>query len=62
MTISRTLVPWVFLFDIGKRGSYSGWQADREGYYTRYFAHSRAGDMFWSPATEGGHLRRHERG
>jgi hypothetical protein len=53
MTISRTLVPWVFLFDIGKRGSYSGWQMDREGYYIRYFAHSRMGDMFWSPATEG---------
>ena len=53
LTISRTLVPWVFLFDIGKRGSYSGWPADREGYYIRYFAHSRTGDMFWSPATEG---------
>jgi len=53
LTISRTLVPWVFLFDIGKRGSYSGWQTDREGYYIRYFAHSRRGDMFWSPATEG---------
>jgi len=54
MTISRTLVPWVFLFDIGKRGSYSGWEADREGYYIRYFAHSRGkAEMFWSPATEG---------
>jgi hypothetical protein len=53
MTISRTLVPWVFLFDIGKRGSYSGWEADAQGYYIRYFAHSRIGDMFWSPATEG---------
>jgi len=54
ITISRTLVPWVFLFDIGKRGSYSGWEADAQGYYTRYFAHSRGrADMFWSPASEG---------
>jgi hypothetical protein len=53
MTISRTLVPFVFLFDIGKRGSYSGWKTDREGYYLRYFTHSRSGDMFWSPATDG---------
>ena len=54
ITISRTLVPWVFLFDIGKRGSYSGWEADSQGYYTRYFAHSRGRtEMFWSPASEG---------
>jgi hypothetical protein len=52
ITISRTLVPWVFLFDIGKRGSYSGWESDAGGYYTRYFTHSRSGDMFWARASE----------
>jgi AAA domain len=52
LTISRTLVPWVFLFDIGKRGSYSGWESDAGGYYTRYFTHSRSGDMFWARASE----------
>jgi hypothetical protein len=52
MTISRTLVPWVFLFDIGKRGSYSGWESDAGGYYTRYLTHSRSGDMFWARASE----------
>jgi len=52
MTVNRTLVPWVFAFDIGKRGSYSGWDVDAEGYYIRYFTHTREGDMFWAPASE----------
>jgi hypothetical protein len=51
ITISRTRVPWVFLFDIGKRGSYSGWERNGEGYYSCYFSHTRRGDMFWSPAS-----------
>jgi hypothetical protein len=52
MTINRTRVPWVFQFDIGKRGSFSGWTPDREGYYIRYFTHTRQGDMFWAEASE----------
>jgi hypothetical protein len=52
ITIERTLAPYVFEFSIGKRGSQSGWEINREGYYTRYFVHSRTRDLFWSEATD----------
>jgi len=52
ITVSRTAAPWVFLFEIGKRGSYSGWTRDGDGYYSRYFTHSRLDPMFWAAADE----------
>ena len=52
ITIERTKVPYVFEFNIGKRGANSGWEINREGYYTKYFVHSRSRNWFWSPATD----------
>lgn len=52
ITIERTLASYVFEFNIGKRGASSGWEANRDGYYTRYFTHSRGKIMIWSAATD----------
>lgn len=52
ITIERTLASYVFEFNIGKRGAHSGWQANRDGYYTRYFTHSKGKVMIWSAATD----------
>ena len=52
ITIERTASPYVFRFTIGKRGSCSGWPIDREGYYIRYFVHSRIFDLYWAEATD----------
>jgi AAA domain-containing protein len=53
MTIERTLVGYVFEFTIGKRGKRSGWLPNQEGYFVRYFTHSRVGgELIWLPATE----------
>jgi RecA-family ATPase len=52
ITIERTMASYVFEFNIGKRGAYSGWAANRDGYYTRYFTHSRGKVMIWSAATD----------
>jgi AAA domain len=52
ITIERTRSPYVFQFSIGKRGSLSGWPVDRDGYYVRYFVHSRISDLYWAPATD----------
>ena len=53
ITIERTLVSYVYEFTIGKRGRRSGWLMNQEGYFTRYFTHSRmSGEMIWSAATQ----------
>jgi hypothetical protein len=52
LTIERTRSPYVFQFSIGKRGSLSGWPIDREGYYIKYFVHSRVSDLYWAEATD----------
>jgi hypothetical protein len=53
ITIERTLVSYVYEFTIGKRGRRSGWLMNQEGFFTRYFTHSRVkGEMVWLPATE----------
>ena len=46
ITIEGTKVPYVFEFNIGKRGANSGWEINREGYYTKYFVHSRSRNWF----------------
>jgi hypothetical protein len=53
LTIERRKVSHVFEFTIGKKGRRSGWLMNQEGYFTRYFTHSRVrGEMFWSPASQ----------
>jgi AAA domain len=52
LTIERTKSPYVFEFSIGKRGACSGWPMDRDGYYIRYFVHSRVSDLYWAEATD----------
>jgi hypothetical protein len=54
ITIEPTNSTTVFEFTIGKRGSNSGWEADEEGYYVRYFswAAPKSVPMMWHPATE----------
>jgi RecA-family ATPase len=50
ITIEQTQDAGVFQFIAAKRGSYIGWEKNKDGIYTRFYKHSTDGSLLWKEA------------